>query len=171
MRIVRTFTEELYAIHYQGQVDNEYDRLMELWTDVSYLRSYAKKNNIQDINTFVTKRLQDAEDIQDKLDELSEEQLPLDHFFIPFHNQEYSREILLSQRKGKIERNGLRIYAVKVHDNCFVITGGIIKMSQATQGNDENNKEIDKLKFARDYLKNKDVFDDATFYELLKEQE
>ncbi len=79
--------------------------------------------------------------------------------------------MVLSQRKGKLKKNKLRLYAIKVHDNCFVITSGAIKMSQSTQGNTENNTAIEKLTFARDYLKREGVIDDDSFYELLNELE
>lgn len=44
MRIVDIFAEKLYSICYEDQYEEcEYDRLMDLWTDVSYLYEYAKK--------------------------------------------------------------------------------------------------------------------------------
>lgn len=170
MRIVSIFGE-LHAFHYDGEADNEFDRLMELWTDVSYLRNFAKKNNVTNINAFVQARLKDAEEFDNQLNEITIKTKPLKHFFVAYHNQEYGREILLSQRKGVLDKNKLRIYALKVHDNCFVITGGAIKMSQSTQENDDNDKEIDKMKRMRDFLIREGVFDDASFYELINELE
>lgn len=165
------FDEELYAFHYDGEVDNEFDRLMELWTDITYLRNFAIKNKVEDVKAFVEARLRNAEDFQDRLDEIIVKTKPLNQFFVPYHNQEYGSHILLSQRKGKLDRNSLRIYALKVHENCFVITGGAIKMTQTTQDNDDNAREIVKMKKARDFLIREGVFDDASFYELLNELE
>jgi hypothetical protein len=53
MKIVTIFADQLYAFHYMGEAENEYDRLMEQWTDVSYLRAYAKQNKIADVTNFV----------------------------------------------------------------------------------------------------------------------
>ena len=71
MKIVDIFAYTLFAFRYQGEVDNEYDRLMDNWTDVSFLRSYAKKNKVENINQFVKDRLKDAEKIQDLLEEIT----------------------------------------------------------------------------------------------------
>jgi len=101
------------------------------------------------------------------LSEIGTRKEPLNTFFVPFHNQEYRNDVLLSQQKGKLNKNRLRIYAIKIDDNCFVITGGAIKLSQSTQENKENDREVTKMKNARDYLIRKDVFDDTSFYELL----
>ena len=56
MKIVNIFAEQLYAFHYQGEAENEYDRLIEDWTDVSYLRNYAKQNNIKDVNQAIYRK-------------------------------------------------------------------------------------------------------------------
>jgi len=53
MKIICIFADHLFAFHYDKYVDNEYDRLMELWSDVEYLKNYAKQNNINDINSFI----------------------------------------------------------------------------------------------------------------------
>lgn len=53
MKIICIFADHLFAFHYDNYGDNEYDRLMELWTEVEYLKNYAKQNNINDINSFI----------------------------------------------------------------------------------------------------------------------
>ena len=53
MKIVSIFAAKLFSFHYKDETYNEFDRLMALWTDVSYIRSFAKSNNIPDINNFV----------------------------------------------------------------------------------------------------------------------
>ncbi len=65
MKIVTIFAPSLYAFHYEGNEDNEYDRLMDLWTDVSYLRSYAKQNKVLHIDDFINHILNCAENIDD----------------------------------------------------------------------------------------------------------
>lgn len=65
MKIVRIFADQLFAFQYEGEVDNEYDRLMELWTDMTFLKKYAQDNGIKDIMNFARNILKDAEQIQD----------------------------------------------------------------------------------------------------------
>ena len=74
-------------------------------------------------------------------------------------------------QKGKIEeyKNTLRIYAIKIDENCFLITGGAIKMSQKMQDHPDSNNELSKINKAKEYLKDNDVVDEDSFYEFIKE--
>lgn len=128
MKIVRIFADQLFAFHYENEIDNEYDRLMELWTDVSFLKRFAEKNNIKNITSFIKDISQNAEQIQDFLENISQNNQPYGFYFEPLQNSEKNK--LLAFQKGKIKKNRLRYYAIKIDLNCFIITGGAIKMSQ-----------------------------------------
>ncbi len=169
MKIICIFAENLFAFHYHNEVDNEYNRLMELWTDVTYLRNYATKNNIDNIYGFINEILENAEQIQDLLENISKIQESYSIYFQPLQNSE--RNKLLALQKGKIKRNRLRYYAIKLDENCFVITGGAIKMSQTMQEHPDTERELRKLKRARAYLNKNGVFDEDSFYELFIEQQ
>ena len=169
MKIVRIFADQLFAFQYEGEVDNEYDRIMELWTDISFLRAYAKENNIINVKKFVNTILQDAEQIQDFLENINQNKEPYGFYFEPLQNSE--RNKILAFQKGKIKENILRYYAIKLDDNCFVITGGAIKMSQTMQEHPDTDNELKKLEKARAFLKENGVFDEDSFFELLIEQQ
>ena len=141
---------------------------MDNWTDVSYLRKYAKDNAIENINQFVKDRLNDAEQIQDVLEEITTNNQPLEFYFRTLFDTESGIKIL-SLQKGKIENNGIRVYAIKIDANCFVITGGAIKMSQAMQDHPDSNNELAKIKAAKEYLQENSIFDIDSFYELINE--
>ncbi|MEN8914071.1 MAG: hypothetical protein ABF257_09475 [Polaribacter sp.] len=168
MKIVSIFDEQLYAFHHSGEADNEFDRLMELWTDVEYLKNYAETNNITNIKEFVESRLEEVDEIQDLLEELTTQKQPLDYYFEPLSPSEY-QERILSLKKGKIKHNQLRIYAVKIDKDCFIITGGAIKMSQTMQGHPDTTSELAKLNRAKDYLTSQGIIDLDSFYELIDE--
>lgn len=168
MKIDAIFAPSLFAFHYLGEVDNEYDRLMDNWTDVSYLRKYAKSNAIENVNQFVKDRLKDAEQIQDVLEEITTNNQPLEFYFRTLFDTESGIKIL-SLQKGKIDKNGIRIYAIKIDTNCFVITGGAIKMSQTMQDHPDSNNELTKIKAAKEYLQENSIMDSDSFYELINE--
>ncbi|MBP6871945.1 MAG: hypothetical protein KBC43_08060 [Bacteroidales bacterium] len=168
MKIVTIFAEKLFSFHYEGEVDNEFDRLMELWTNPQYLKKFAEDNEIADVEDYVLDRLSDAEQIQDVLDEIETDEVPLEQYFKPLFDKETGIKIL-SLRKGKLNHNHLRIYAIKIDTDCFVITGGAIKMSQAMQDFPDTQIELDKLYAAQRYLKDNGVFDIDSFFELLRE--
>lgn len=168
MKIVPIFADKLFAFHYENEVDNEYDRLMELWTDVKCLKEFAISNNIANQILFIKSILNDAEQIQDLLEEIVSHEDHFEYYFRPLHDTEIGFRIL-SLQKGKIKKNQLRLYAIRIDENCFVITGGAIKMSQKMQDHPETNNELEKLNSARSFLKDNEVLDSDSFYELLNE--
>lgn len=168
MKIVSIFAEKLFAFHYQDEVDNEFDRLMELWTNPQYLKKFAEDNGKVNVETYVLDRLADADEIQDVLEEIATDKRPLEHYFKPLYDTETGFKIL-SLQKGKLINNHLRIYALKIETGCFVITGGAIKMSQAMQDFPDTQNELNKLKAAKRYLKDNGVLDRDSFFELLRE--
>jgi hypothetical protein len=169
MKIVNIFAKQLYSFKYENKEDNEYDRLMELWGDVSYLNKFAKDNEVPGVKKFVRCRLRDAEEHQDWLEDLCESGEQLEQYFRQLDNLETGEKIL-SLQKGRIEKNGLRIYSIKIDDNLFVITGGAIKMSQLMKDHPDTKKELVKLDKAKSYLEINGVFDCDSFYSLLNEE-
>ncbi len=168
MKIVNIFANKLFAFQYENQIDNEYDRLMELWTNIDFLRNYANNNNIKDNVNFVNDILSDAEQIQDFLDDINQKNDPYGYYFEPLQDSEKTR--ILALQKGKIKRNSLRFYAIKMDVNCYVITGGAIKMSQTMQEHPDTVTELNKLKKARVFFDLKGIINEESFYELLIEQ-
>ncbi len=172
MKIVNIFAYRLFAFHYDGEVDNEYDRLLDLWTDTEYVRQFLKENE-QDIPVPKTKRQfidyirEDAQSIDEKLINIttSDDEI-LSQFFQPLHNSEYQIKVL-SLQKGR--ENCLRLYAIKISDDMFVITGGAIKLplQHLMEDRKHTGKELQKIKQAKDYLRMNDIFDEDSFYEFL----
>lgn len=167
MKIVSIFEDRLFALHYQHEAYNEYDRLMNLWTEVSYLKDYAERNKEADVYGFISQILNDAEQIQDFIERLTQMKEPYGFYFEPLQYSEQTK--LLAFQKGKIKQNRLRYYAIKLDDNCYLITGGAIKMTQKMSDHPDTTKELNKLKIARAYLNKHDVFDQDSFYELINE--
>ncbi len=90
----------------------------------------------------------------------------LEEFFRPLNNQEYQIRKLAGQ-KGR--KNYLRIYAIKIDDNCFLVTGGAIKFTQFMGERDHTTAELDKIKKYRNYLITENVFDITSFNDFLTE--
>lgn len=168
MKIVRIFADRLFVFHYPHETNNEFERLMGAWTDVSYLHDFAKKNEVVHVNKFIENILQNAEEIQDYLENINRDNEPYGFYFEPLQISEQTK--ILAFQKGKIRRNQLRFYAIKIDDNCFVITGGAIKMSKKMQEHPDTDNELKKLREARAFLNKSAVFDEDSFFELLSEQ-
>lgn len=176
MKFVPIFdTDNLFAVQFEGEGQNIYDTLIEQWNDPIYITEFLKKHEIQvkanhetiESIRFIIDR--DAEGIDDTLYELSQqENANFDDFFKPLNNNEY-HEVYLQPQKGR--KNYLRIYAVKIESNMYLITGGAIKLTHRMQDAEHTKKELSKLNRVRDYLKENGVDDNETFYSLLIESE
>lgn len=174
MRIVNIFANRLFAFQYKGEDDNEYDRLLDLWNDVEYIYDFLKANE-KDIPTQLTlenladKIVADAEDLDDALIAITENKnKTLSSFFKPLHNQEYKLK-LLSLQKGR--HYCLRIYAIKIDEDTFIITGGAIKLplQHLMEDREHTRIELQKLENAKSYLKDNGIFDEDSFFEFLIE--
>lgn len=170
MKIVAIFAENLYAFQYENEVDNEYYRLMDLWADIVYLRQFAKENNITDFRKFITDIREDALYIDSLLTSIANGNnlSRLENFFVPLDDLETGTKTL-SLRKGK--RYKLRLYAVRIDENLFLITGGVIKIVHKMKEHPDTEREKQKLQTAKMYLQQNYVFDSDSFYELINESD
>jgi Holliday junction resolvase RusA-like endonuclease len=101
------------------------------------------------------------------LEDIDQNKEPFGMYFEPLQNSERTK--ILAFQKGKIKRNRLRYYAIKIDLNCFAITGGAIKMSQTMQDHPDTDNELKKLANARAYLNKNGVLNEDSFFELLIE--
>ena len=110
----------------------------------------------------------DSKKIDDYLLEIAENPKgKLESFFKQLDNNEYQIKYL-SKQKGR--ENYLRLYALKVDENCFIITGGAIKLTLKMEERKHTQFELNKLDLCRQFLKDKGIFDADGFYEFIKEE-
>jgi hypothetical protein len=174
MKIVSIFADKLFAFHYDEEDDNEYDRLMNLWNDAEHIYEFLKANKKDiplgtNLKELALKIIDDAEEIDQTLIKINEtHDAPLSQFFKPLYNQEYKVKIL-SLQKGR--ESMLRMYAIRIDENLFVIVGGAIKLPlhHLMENREHTQIELNKLKFAKDYLHRNGVFDEDSFFEFLNE--
>jgi hypothetical protein len=167
VKIVTIFAEKLYAFHYSNEAQNELERLLNLWTDTSYLRQYALQNKISDVRGFVSEIQEDAVFIEDLLLKMLNDSEPLERFFKPLNNLE-TQVKTLSLQKGR--RYKLRLYAIKIDKDLFVITGGAIKWLFKMADHPDTQKEKLKLQSAQSFFQRHRVFNDDSFFELINEE-
>lgn len=178
MKIIDIFaTRNLFSVHYENEKYNEYRRLMEYWEDPEKVRQFLKanSNDIPSHKTIISiseEIIEESYEINDSILEIIEhEPVNLDLFFAPLNNAEF-QEMILSKRKGKLKTKHLRLYAIKIEKNTYIITGGAIKLPlQHLMEDREHTKiELQKLNSVRDFLKEKGIFDNDSFFEFLNEK-
>lgn len=170
MKIVTIFAHHLYAFSFKNKTD-ELSRLYDFWTNQKLLRDYFEKNNSVlefeniDIEEAISETIENAELL---FELLSEHKNDLDGLFEALSTKENDSKFL---HKQKSRRKWLRLYAIKIESNYYVITGGAIKQSQTMQQHPDTNEESKKLESCRNYLIDNNVFDADSFNDFFYELE
>jgi hypothetical protein len=170
MKLVSIFVGKLYAFHFKGEEQDEFRRLFNLWFDPEYLVDFFEKN-IKDISNgyYGTYSVEEAslltnniaESLENKLLDLahrseSEQSKGLDQIFYPLYN-EHSQIRFLNE--SKVRNFWLRIYALRVDYNIYIITGGAIKLTRTMQERPHTMHELEKLKRCRSFLLSQGIVD------------
>ncbi len=137
---------------------NALDVLFQNWTSVLYLRNYAHKNSIKNVKSFVTAVTEEIGTLDAFFIYVVERKVDLNQFFRPLYNAEYFEKVL-SLQKGKFKNHMLRIYAIKIESNCFLITGGAIKLTHTMQEHPDTLLELKKLNKVKNFLINEGILD------------
>jgi hypothetical protein len=173
MKIVDIFAEvfpgHLYAVILDKDLENEFDRNLENWTSVEYLRNYASVNKINDQISFIKNITKEVGEIDDVMLRVINRDVELNYFFRPLSNSEFLDKVL-SLQKGKFgSQKFLRIYAIKIESNCFLITGGAIKLKRTMQEHPETMKELYTLHQVKSFLINQGILDSDAINEYVFE--
>ena len=185
MKIINIFVlveESLLAVQYDEKESDELSYLMNCWTDVDYLKSFFSENkrfltsgfsgNIT-INEAIQFTLEEAERLETAILEKAvqgktDSANTLQTLFKPLNNNEYAIPLhQKSKLKGNRRKSWLRIYAIRIGSNIFVISGGAIKLTQLMEESEHLKLELQKLEITKNYLKDLGVLDEDD-YELLE---
>lgn len=76
--------------------------------------------------------------------------------------------MVLGKEKARLKRtirhpSWLRIYAIKLSQGVYVITGGAIKLTLKMEERNHTKVELAKLENVRRFLLNEDIIDDDSF--------
>lgn len=174
MELIRIFVSDdsengLWSIHLTGAPQNEFDKLFDLLNDVEWLENFFSENKT-DLNSIfwgcltideaVLRTLAEVEEIEDILYHFTEQGFAgsdnnLQHLFKPLNNFEYY--ITIHQKsKARIKKGWLRLYAIRLAENCFIVTGGAIKLTHDMK-REHLQYELKKLDHTRTYLRNNGI--------------
>ena len=168
----------LWAVRYDGEKDTALYTLFAQWNDVMWLRSFFKANwqdltayfKITDVNQAIEDTIEDSDKLQGIIMDISPD-ANLDEIFHPLENFR-TTEILLGKEKARLKRqerhsSWLRIYAIKLSEGVYVITGGTIKLTLKMEEREHTRQELVKLEKVRSFLLNENIIDDDGFVEYM----
>lgn len=182
MKIVPIFPKDkpvILSAHYADEKLNEFRRVFELWSDVEYLEAFFEANKVdlcsgyfgrQSIEAAVKRIWYDASILEEQLIALAElgqvdPYNTLQTLFLPLRNEQGFTS--LQKSKAKIhpikKNNWLRLYAIRIAPNLYVITGGAIKLTRLMQDREHTQKELVKLDKVKTYLLDQGLCHESDF--------
>ncbi len=148
MEIVHIFVPEsgaeegegLWAVEYEGEGMNEFEKLLKGWADPEYIHEFCREH----LNDLWEKFGYEI-DLDTAINELMDE------------------ASVFVQYLSKLATQGLagpklRIYAVRIDKNTYVVTGGAIKLTNRMQDRPHMYKQLHRLRTVRDWLKEQGVY-------------
>jgi len=162
----------LYAIQYSGEIQDEYHRLFDLWSNAEYLFDFFSKHahDLKYYSIVPTDAALETYELAERMETSIEKACihgtrdvgqSLQTLFKPLSNHETS--INSEHQKTKAKRKWLRLYAVRIGPNCFVITGGSIKLTKKMDERAHTKKELGKIDRVIDFLKEEGLYDPTDF--------
>ncbi|MCE9176780.1 hypothetical protein K0G87_24560, partial [Bacteroides ovatus] len=91
----------------------------------------------------------------------------------PLDNNQAS-DVMLQKEKARLKRkyghsSWLRLYAIKLIQGNYIITGGAIKLTATMQEREHTRQELVKIDRVRRYLLEEGIIDDEGFIEYISE--
>jgi hypothetical protein len=169
VKIVRIFGQQLYSFKFKNCL-NEFERLFDYWSDIELLEEFFETNK-HDLNRpfwgnitvedAVLKTVHESQFLEDRIRNLSKQinaaKDGLETLFRPLDDRQLQIDHLLNKSKAK--QNWLRIYALRVEKDVYIVTGGAIKLTHKMEERGHTLKELHKIEKCRNYLIRKGIID------------
>lgn len=194
MEIVSIFVDEesgegLYAMRFDEEDDDEWTKLMNRWLNPQYVTGYLLKQasylqtkyfRQQSIDSLAVRIEREAEELDRLLLDLADQGFDdtrgrnLQQFFKPLDNRDF-RLYILQPSKGKLNERPfhpglLRVYALRISVNTYVITGGAIKLVNRMEEHEDTRLQLQKLEQVHRWLAARDLIDEESIKDFLNEE-
>jgi hypothetical protein len=168
MRIVRIIkdTNSLLSVYNEDKGVSEFENIFDEWTNpekvYEFFRTHQDDLQNYTIDEAVNRTFDDACALEDKFYDVAEnDDEQLQTLFKPLFNTQYRlTEFQRSKAYGELRRSWLRVYAVRLEADKYIVSGGAIKLTDAMQDRPHTQEQLDRLTKLRDYLL-ENGFDDS----------
>ena len=172
----------LWAVHYDGEDNNCFDELFSQWYDMQWLKEFFKENlsdlksyfHITDVYEAVMDTIEDAS----KLECLMLDITPDANLNTLFRHLESYRFSEMSLGKEKARGDGsfrhpswLRIYAIKIENGIYVVTGGAIKLTATMSERKHTLEQLARLERVRNHFIDNGIFDKEGLYDYFENEQ
>jgi len=163
MNIIHIFAlveDSLYAVEdFKKSGKSAYEVVVNRWQDTEYLEDYFDKYE-KELKSFypnmtvekaVRKTLMEVMDFDAKVYEAANKKKLGKFIFRALHKTDKQRTYIDSKAYGPDNKSWLRLYAIRLAEDIYVVTGGGIKLTEAMTTN-ELKDELKNLKKAKKAL-------------------
>ncbi len=164
---------------------DEFTRLFNNWQDPEYLDNFFNTHkqdlgkkffNYISIEEAIQKTIDEAYEFQQKILSTAEEgkenfSESLQTLFIPLNNYEKEKYPIPNHQKSKAygsQRSWLRMYAIRLEANVFIITGGAIKLTRTMDEREHLKRELKKLEEVKEFLISEGIIDNDSIIDFLE---
>lgn len=185
MKFVRIFGDEdcLLSVKNDDEEQDEFSKSFDQWTDIEYLEDFFTfhKEDLSrpfwegiTIEQAIIETRDEAIKYRRFLKKIAEKpQKERISIFISFFQPLDKKQIkfsFLDKKKayGKRNKTWLRIYALKVGDDMYIITGGAIKLTDNMGEREHTSNELMKLEACKQFIKEEGIVDEDGLIELLE---
>lgn len=166
----------LWAVRYEGKRTNALEKVLEQWKDAGWLTDFFTQNiedlvsyfHVTDIEAAIYRTMEDRDNLACIIMDISPE-ANLDHFFRPLDNNRTHEMILGKEKTRPNQYSWLRLYAIKLNNGIYIITGGAIKLTRTMQERAHTLQELRNMETVRNFLLKENIFDEDSFNDYQQE--
>ncbi|MBO4595114.1 MAG: hypothetical protein J5632_00680 [Bacteroidales bacterium] len=161
---------KLWAVVYDGDSTDILTKTLSDWLNPAFLFQFfsanmddlAKYFNITNLDLAIYDTVTDAASLSCLILDISPK-ADLDTLFRPLENYRI-KEMLLSREKAKGRRQSnhpswLRIYAIKLDNGIYLVTGGAIKLTHLMSERQHTIDQLSIMEKVRNYLIDSGIYD------------
>lgn len=166
-------TEALWSVRWDVYPSDELNRVFDQLTDAEYLHGFFDEHKKDlfagfysdiSIEEAVLRTRKEALALKSELLNLdsqgrTEHNEKLSQLFRPLSSREFSRSGFVRHKAyGTIEKSMIRLYAVELKPETYLVSGGTIKLTRKMQDRQHTNEELRKLNWTIEFLKSEGIY-------------
>ena len=180
MKIEAIYPPYIYSIKYDDQKVNEFERLLEEWRDLDKMIAFFEENSeylkadiwaaVSEPEAAVDQVANEADDLEILLSDLfnnaeSHEQPDFDDYFKYLNGRyRFDYEYVPMKSYGRCSPSLIRLYAIKLKANLYIITGGGVKLCKTIQESPGLKDHVmQNIMAVKSWLKDNDIYTEEEF--------
>lgn len=175
LAIASIIPKKLYSMQFDDY-DDEFSRAFQFWNTPEALKDFFKEHenllhsyskfhcarNLCTVKKAIELTITGAAQLEKLIVDITNGENKLEHIqqiFEPLDNNAYKLVPLQkSKAKGEVKNSWLRLYAIRIDDDCYVITGSAIKLCHRMNEVEYLKKELQKIDIAKRFLKDNGIY-------------